>query len=109
MTGVFVDQFRGSVGAAAYSEDLARNDARHYDGMLRVNPPQLPGGCRMLTVDLARATAVPAAGLRGPVSFAWCAHGVFSVAVTAMARTVAAAEAEVRSVLSSQLDRLPPG
>jgi hypothetical protein len=43
------------------------------------------------------------------VSFAWCAHGVFSVAVTAMARTVAAAEAEVRSVLSSQLDRLPPG
>jgi len=112
MTGVFVDQFRGSVGAAAYSEDLARNDARHYDGMLRVNPPQLPGGCRMLTVDGARPTAptaAAAAGLRGPVSFAWCAHGVFSVAVTAMAPTVAAAEAEVRSVLRSQLDRLPPG
>jgi hypothetical protein len=104
MTGVFVDQFQGRAGAAAYAEDLARNDARHYRGMLRENPPQLPGGCRMLTVDRAE----PDAGLRGPASFAWCAHGVFSVSVTAVARTVAAADAEVRAVLASQLRRLPP-
>jgi hypothetical protein len=104
MTGVFVDQFEGRAGAAAYAEDLARNDARHYRGMLRENPPQLPGGCRMLTVDRADSDA----GLRGPASFAWCEHGVFSVSVTAVARTVAAAEAEVRAVLGSQLRRLPP-
>jgi hypothetical protein len=102
MTGVFVDQFAGRDGAAAYAGDLARNDARRYRGMLRENPPHLPGGCRMLTV------AATDAGLKGPASFVWCEHGVFSVSVTALARTAEAADAEVRAVLRQQLDRLPP-
>jgi hypothetical protein len=104
MTGVFVDQFRTPDGAAAYAQDLAHNDAGHYHAMLRENAPTLPSGCRTLTVDPPE----PAAGLRLPASFVWCTHGVFSVSVTAMAQRAAAAEAEVRSVLAAQLDRLPP-
>lgn len=104
MTGVFVDQFQTSAGADAYAQDLARNDADHYEGMLRENPPTLPGGCRSLTVR----SPEPAAGLRRPASFVWCTHGVFSVSVTAMATTADAAEREVRSVLGAQLRRLPP-
>src|SRR3712207_8040445 len=43
--------------------------------------PIVPDGCSLLTV----ADADPATGLSGPAAFAWCAHGVFSVAVTAVA------------------------
>jgi hypothetical protein len=107
MTGVFVDQFDTGTGAAAYSADLASNEAHHYAGMLRENPPSLPAGCRMLTMDRSSATPLASKELRGPSSFAWCVHGVFSVAVTAMAPTPSAADAEMRAVLTSQLDRLP--
>jgi hypothetical protein len=104
MTVVFVDQFEHRAGAGAYAKDLAENDAEFYRGMLRENPPGLPGGCRMLTVEQAD----PAAGLDGPAAFAWCGSGVFSVGVTAVADSVDAAEDEVRTVLELQLDRLPP-
>ena len=96
MTGVFVDQFESRAGAGAYAEDLARNDAEHYRGMLREDPPDLPGGCRLLTVD----DAEPDVGLSGPAAFVWCGHGAFSVAVTAVADSVDAAEEEVRAVLA---------
>jgi hypothetical protein len=105
VTGVFVDQFRSRAGAGAYADDLARNDAEHYHGMLRDDPPELPGGCRLLTVDDPEADL----GLDGPAAFAWCRHGVFSVSVSAVSDSVDAAEEEVRSVLQEQLDRLPPG
>jgi hypothetical protein len=104
VTGVFVDQFDTRAGAGAYAEDLARNDAEFYDGMLRENPPDLPRGCRLLTVDDAQ----PETGLSGPAAFVWCAHGAFSVSVTAVADSVDAAEDEVREVLERQLERLPP-
>ena len=67
MTSVFVDQFGSRAGAGAYAEDLARNDAEHYGGRCR-NPPDLPGGCRMLALDEPDARA----GLAGPAAFAWC-------------------------------------
>jgi hypothetical protein len=105
ITAVFVDQFQARAGAGAYADDLARNDAEYYDGMLRENPPGLPGGCRMLTVDAAD----PEVGLDGPAAFAWCRHGAFSVSVSAVADSVDVVEEEVRSVLQDQLDRLPPG
>jgi len=104
MTGVFVDQFSSRAGAVAYAEDLARNDAEHYDGVLHDNPPDLPGGCRMLTVDDAEAQAA----LGGPAALAWCGHGPFSVAVTAVAASMDAAREEVLAVVGEQLDRLPP-
>jgi hypothetical protein len=104
VTGVFVDQFRHRAGAGAYAEDLARNDAEHYRGMLRQDPTGLPGSCRSLTVTDPH----PDSGLGGPAAFAWCAHGVFSVAVTAVADSVDAAEEEVRQVVERQLERLPP-
>jgi hypothetical protein len=104
VTGVFVDQFRSRAGAAAYAADLARNDAGRYGGRLQEDPPQLPGNCRMLTVRDAEP-----AGLDGPAAFAWCGHGPFSVAVTAVSDDVDAAQDEVRAVLADQLDRLPQG
>jgi hypothetical protein len=104
MTGVFVDQFSSRAGAVAYAEDLARNDTEHYDGVLHDNPPDLPGGCRMLTVDDAEAQAA----LGGPAALAWCGHGPFSVAVTAVAASMDAAREEVLAVVDEQLDRLPP-
>jgi hypothetical protein len=104
VTGVFVDQFDSRGGAGAYAADLARNDAEHYDGVLHTNPPELPGGCRLLTVD----DAEPEAGLGGPAALAWCGHGRFSVSDTSVAGTLDAAEEEVRAVLQEQLDRLPP-
>jgi hypothetical protein len=104
MTGVFVDQFGSRAGAGAYARDLARNDAERYDGVLHENPPQMPGGCRMLTVDDAGAQAA----LGGPAAFAWCGHGPFSVSVTVVADSLDAAEEEVRAVVEQQLDRLPP-
>lgn len=103
MTGVLVDQFHTPAGAEAYAEDLAHNDAEHYRGLLREDPAGLPGGCRLITV----AEPDPAL-LHGPAVLGWCVHGVFSVSATAVAETVDAAEAEVRAVLATQLDRLPP-
>jgi hypothetical protein len=104
VTGVFVDQFDSRAGAGAYADDLARNDADRYDGVLHENPPELPGGCRLLTVE----ESGDAAGLGGPAALAWCGHGSFSVSVTSVAPTLSAAEAEVRAVIEEQLDRLPP-
>jgi len=104
MTGVFVDQFDSRAGAGAYAEDLARNDAQHYDGVVHENPPQLPGGCRMLTVDDAAGQAA----LGGPAALAWCGHGPFSVSVTSVAGSLESAEQEVRAVVAAQLGMLPP-
>ena len=104
MTGVFVDQFGARAGAGAYARDLARNDAERYSGVVHENPPELPGGCRMLTVDDADAQAT----LGGPAALAWCGHGPFSVSVTSVADSLAAAEEEVRAVVEAQLDELPP-
>jgi hypothetical protein len=103
VTGVLVDQFETRAGAGAYAEDLARNDAELYRGMLREEPAGLPGGCRLLTVEEPDPEK-----LHGPAAFAWCVHGVFSVSATAVAGSVDAAEEEVRAVLAAQLDRLPP-
>jgi hypothetical protein len=105
MTGVFVDQFDTRAGAGAYAADLAHNDADHYDGELDEQPHDLPGGCRLLTVEDPR----PDSGLTGPAALAWCGHGVFSVGVTAVAASVDFAEDEVRAVMAEQLERLPPG
>ena len=103
MTGVFVDQFEARAGAAAYARDLARNDARQYKAVVHDNPPDLPGGCRMLTVDDADVQA----SLGGPTALAWCGHGPFSVSVTCVAGSMKSAEEEVRAVVAAQLDRLP--
>jgi hypothetical protein len=102
VTSVFVYQFEDRSGAAAYARDLAGNDAEHYQGVLRDDPPGLPGGCHLLTVDRA------ARGLPGPAALAWCGHGVFSVSVTSVADSPPAAAAEVAAVLRAQLERLPP-
>ena len=76
-TSVFLDQFTRSSGAAAYTADLAGNDAAHYSAEMHSRPPGLPDGCRLLTAEHAD----PAVGLDGPTAIAWCAHGVFGVAV----------------------------
>jgi hypothetical protein len=102
VTSVFVDEFEDRAGAGAYARDLAGNDAEHYRGALREDPPGLPGGCSLLTVDQ------PDEQLTGPAAFVWCGHGVFSVSVTAVAATTRAASDEVHAVLRAQLDRLPP-
>jgi hypothetical protein len=104
VTGVFVDQFANRAGAGAYAEDLARNDVEHYGGMLRETPEDLPSTCRSMTID----DPGPDLDLGGPAAFAWCAHGVFSVAVTVVADSVDAAEAEMTAVVAAQLNRLPP-
>jgi hypothetical protein len=104
LTAVFVDQFEARAGAGAYADDLAQNDAEYYDGMVEEDPPGLPGGCRVLTVE----NPDPEVGLDGPASFAWCRHGVFSVSVSSVAESVDVVEEEVRGVLRDQLDRLPP-
>jgi hypothetical protein len=104
VTSVFVNQFATRSGAVEYARDLAENEAELYDGVLREDPPHLPGGCRLLTVDEAE----PASGLSGPAAFAWCGHGVYSVGVTAVAGSVGAASQEVHAVLEAQLERLPP-
>ena len=104
MTSVFVDQFDHRSGASAYARDLARNDAARYDAVVHENPPGLPGGCRMLTVDDADAQA----SLGGPAAMAWCGHGAFSVSVTSVAASLGAAEHEVKVLVEEQLDRLPP-
>jgi hypothetical protein len=105
VTSVFVDQFEHRAGAGAYAEDLARNDAEIYEGWLSENPPDLPGGCRLLVVE----DPPPDEDLTGPAAFGWCVHGVFSVSVTAVAGSVEEATDEVREVLDAQLELLPPG
>jgi hypothetical protein len=107
LTSVFVDQFDEHAGAAAYAEDLAGNDAALYEGVLRRDPADLPGGCSLLVVTAPADAAEPATRLSGPAVFAWCAHGVFSVAVTAVADSTEAATEELRAVVLAQLDRLP--
>jgi hypothetical protein len=104
LTSVFIDQFASRPGAVAYAEDLAVNDVALYGGVLREDPPHLPGGCRLLTLE----DGAPASGLVWPAAFAWCAHGVFSVAVTVFADTIEAAAEELHAVVADQLDRLPP-
>lgn len=104
MTGVFVDQFETRAGAGAYAGDLARNDAEHYGAELVEQPLDLPGGCRLVSVE----DPAPGSGLTGPAALVWCGSGVFSVGVTAVAASAEEAEDEVRAVLAEQLDRLPP-
>ena len=102
-TSVFVYEFRDWLGAAVYARDLAGNDAQRYGGMPAAQSPDLPRNCWSLRVDAPR----PATGLAGPAASVWCAHGVFSVSVTAVATSPQAAAAEVHGVLSAQLARLP--
>jgi len=104
-TGVFVDQFEAAGGADSYAEDLARNDADHYGGLLSEGSPDLPDDCRRLLVD----EPDPEDGLWGPAAFAWCTRGSFSVAVSAVAGTLDDATEEVGAVARDQLDRLPAG
>ncbi len=104
MTGVFVDQFDRRAGADAYAADRARNYAETFDGVLVENPPDFPGGCWLLTVE----DPVPHEKLSGPAVLVSCGHGAFSVAVTAMADSLQAAQDEVRAVLEEQMAALPP-
>ena len=104
-TGVFVDQFEAAGGADSYAEDLARNDAEHYGGLLSEGSPELPDGCRRLLVD----EPDPEDGLWGPAAFAWCTRGSFTVAVSAVAGSLDEATEEVGAVANDQLDRLPAG
>lgn len=103
-TGVFVDQFDTVGGADSYADDLARNDAGHYGGLLSEGSPDLPEGCSRLVVDAPD----PADGLSGPAAFAWCTRGRFSVGVSAVADSTGAATEEIAAVVAEQLDRLPP-
>jgi hypothetical protein len=103
LTSVFLDQFSGPEGAGAYAEDLARNDAEYYGGVLDRSPGDLPDGC----VLLARDEPAPEQGFAGPAAFAWCASGSFTVAVAAVADSPADARAELTAVIAEQLDRLP--
>ena len=105
LTSVFVDQFRGSMGARAYADDLVRNDAEYYGGVPDNDPSWLPDGCSAMALD----EPDPHLGLSGPAAFSWCGHGVFTVAVAASAETPEAARAEVEAVTGEQLLRLPRG
>ena len=93
-----------STKARNYAADRAHNYAERFQGVLVENPPDLPGGCWLLTVE----DPVPEAKMSGPAALASCGHGSFSVAVTAVADSVDAAQDEVRAVLASQLAELPP-
>jgi hypothetical protein len=102
-TSVFLDQFRGAAGARRYATDLARNDAAHYAASWHQGSGGLPAGCQLLTADRpARSTSLP-----GPAAFAWCAHGPFAVAVTAVSGSAQSAVREVSAVVRAQLRRLP--
>jgi hypothetical protein len=105
LTSVFVDQFDNVDGAVDYAEDLARNDAEYYDGDLDRSPADLPEGC----VQMTRDEAAPGQGIAGPSAFAWCAAGVFTVAVAAVAGSPEDARRELAAVTAAQLDRLPTG
>ena len=98
-TSVFLDQFRHAAGARRYADDLARNDAAHYRARWHAGSGGLPAGCRLLTSDDAT--------LPGPAAFAWCAHGVFALAVTAVSDSAQHARGEVGAVVRAQLARLP--
>jgi hypothetical protein len=98
-TSVFLDQFRHASGARRYADDLAHNDAAHYRARWHAGSGGLPAGCRLLTSDDGV--------LPGPAAFAWCAHGVFAVAVTAVSDSTAHAQREVGAVVRAQLGRLP--
>ncbi|TFV61755.1 hypothetical protein E4P41_09405 [Geodermatophilus sp. DF01-2] len=104
LTSVFAHQFETRGGAAAFTGDVAAHDAEVYGGVLREDPPDLPEDCRLLVLE----EGAPAAGVTSPAAFAWCARGVFSVAVTAVAGSVEAATEEVQAVVAAQLERLPP-
>jgi hypothetical protein len=103
LTSVFLDQFSAGRGAAAYAEDLARNDAAYYGGVLDHLPGDLPDGC----VLMVRDEPSPQQGLTGPAAFSWCASGDFTVAVAAVADGPGAARDELVAVTIEQLDRLP--
>jgi hypothetical protein len=105
LTSVFLDQFSDAAGAGSYAEDLAHNDAAYYDGRLDSAPADLPRGC----VLMARDQPAPDQGFAGPAAFAWCAAGVFTVSVAAVAATPQAARAELTAVTADQLARLPTG
>jgi hypothetical protein len=105
LTGVYVHKHEHRAGADAYTRDLASNEAELYSGVLSENPPDLPGGCWLLTVEDPQ----PAVGLTGPAAIAWCGIGVFSVSVSAVAGSVEAATEEVRLLVPLQLDRLRNG
>ena len=105
LTSVFVDQFAGVSGAAAYAADLARNDTEYYGGSPDRDPDDLPAGCSVLTVDAPAADT----GLGGPAAFVWCAHGPFTVAVAAVAADPGAALAEAHAATLAQLELLPRG
>jgi hypothetical protein len=105
LTSVFVHQLEHRAGAAAYARDAAANEADFFDGILSENPPELPGGCRLLIVE---EFAGPG-GMDGPAVSGWCGHGVFTVSVTSVAGSIDQAQAEVSKLLPEQLDRLPPG
>jgi hypothetical protein len=102
-TSVVVMQFRTAPDARGFAADLATNEAGHYGAVLHEQPPGLPAGCRLLTVD----HAAPEVGLAGPTAMVWCAHGVFDVAVTAVAGSVDDATGQVAAVVPAQLARLP--
>jgi hypothetical protein len=103
LTTVFTHQFQTPEGAAAFTRDVAEHDGEVYGGLLREEPPVLPPGCRLLQL----AEGAPAAGVTSPAAFAWCARGVFSIAVTAVGGSVDSVTEEVRAVVAAQLDRLP--
>ncbi|MGY2081295.1 hypothetical protein [Modestobacter sp. SYSU DS0657] len=105
ITSVFLDQFDGPDGAAAYAEDLARNDAEHYGGTLDRSPDGLPENCVLMAVP----EALPEHGLEGPPAFAWCTRGPFTVAVASVQKTAEEARLELSAVVADQLDRLPAG
>jgi hypothetical protein len=104
-TSVFVDQFGTAAGARRYAADLAGNDAVHYGARYHQGTGGLPSGCRLLTAGPPNR----AARLPGPAAFAWCAHGVFAVAVTAVSTSTDAAVRETGAVVRAQLRRLPAG
>lgn len=104
LTTVSTHQFHTPDGAAAFTGDVAAQHARVYGGLLRQDPPDLPAGCRLLHL----AKGAQDAGVASPAAFAWCAQGVFSVAVIAVAGSGESATGEVRAVVVAQLDRLPP-
>ncbi|MGY1857335.1 hypothetical protein [Modestobacter sp. SYSU DS0290] len=103
ITSVFLDQFEGADGAAAYAEDLARNDAEHYGGALDRSPAGLPEDCVLMAVP----EPLPEHGLEGPPAFAWCTRGAFTVSVASVQTTPEEARAELTAVVADQLDRLP--
>ena len=101
-TSVFIYQFRDPDGAAAFAEDLARNDAKYYGGALDHSPGELPDGC----VLMVRDDPAPDQGFAGPAAFAWCTAGVFTVEVAALSESPAEARAELTAVTVAQLERI---